>query len=53
MKKILSLVLCVVLVVSMMFTMTGCFLDEQGKYIGTWKGTIDLTDIMNEELDND
>ncbi len=52
MKRTLSLVLCLAMVVSMMFTLTGCF-GEQSKYIGTWKATLDLTDIMNDELAKD
>ena len=51
MKKILSLLMCLVMLFSVMFTLTGCF-GEQSKYIGKWKATLDLTDIMNEELAN-
>lgn len=52
MKKLFSVALCLILSFSMLFTMTGCF-GEQSKYIGTWKGTLDMTDIVAEELAND
>lgn len=47
MKKRLSIILCIVLTFSMLFTMTGCG-SEEDKLTGTWKGNIDYTDVMNE-----
>lgn len=52
MKKLFSVVLCLILSLSMLLTMTGCF-GEQSKYIGTWKANLDFTEIMNDELAND
>lgn len=52
MKKLFSVVLCLLLSLSMLLTLTGCF-GEQGKYVGTWRASLDLTDVMNDELAKD
>ncbi len=52
MKKFFGIAVCLMLAFSMLFTMTGCF-GEQSKYIGTWKGTLDMTDAIAEEFAND
>lgn len=46
MKKQLSIILCIVLAVSMLFTMTGCG-SEQDELIGRWEGEIDFSDYFN------
>lgn len=48
MKKAVSIILCLVLVLSMLLTMTGC--GEQSKFIGKWRGEIDLADMINEQF---
>ncbi len=59
MKKRLSIALCLVLVLSMLFALVGCGKDgdndskadkggEDAGLVGTWEGPIDYTDMINE-----
>lgn len=52
MKKALSVILCVVLSISMLLTMTGCG-SEQSKFVGKWRGEIDMTDYLNDQFAQD
>lgn len=47
MKKSVAIVLCLALVLSL--CLCGCA-NEKKQVLGTWTGTIDLTDKMNEEM---
>ena len=45
MKKQLSLILCLVMLISLVFT--GC---GATTIVGVWKGTIDMTDMLTEQI---
>lgn len=47
MKKLLSIALCVLMVVSTML-LAGC--TEQQKFVGKWEAKLDMTDYLNETL---
>ena len=48
MKKSIALFLCLVLLVST--CLSGCFF-EKNKLLGTWTTTVDLADMVNEEME--
>ena len=50
MKKHLSRLLCVTLVLAVLLSLAGCGASDEKKLIGTWNTTMDLTDMTNELL---
>lgn len=48
MKRTLFLGLCVLMLLSMLCLMTGCGAEDQ--FVGSWKGTIDMTKMIDDEL---
>lgn len=48
MKKILSLALCGVLLLTSLLAFAGCSTEK--KIIGTWEATLDMTEFLNEEM---
>lgn len=52
MKKTISIILCLLLAFSMLFTMVGCG-SESSKFVGTWKAEFDMTDYMNQQFASD
>lgn len=48
MKKKISVVLCALLVVAMMVSLTGCL--DRVKILGVWKGDLDMTEFINESI---
>ena len=51
MKKNMSIILSVLLVLALMLSLTGC--GEQKKFVGSWEATIDLTDFINQGIAED
>ena len=49
MKKILSVLLVLALCAAMLTVFTGCG-NEADKVLGTWRGEVDMTGIINDEL---
>lgn len=52
MKKYLSVILTVIMVLAMLVTLSGCT-NEAKKFVGTWETTLDMADAINEELASD
>lgn len=51
MKKSISLVISVLLILALMLSLTGC--GEQKKFVGSWEATIDMTDFINQGIAED
>lgn len=51
MKKNVSIILSVLVVLALMLSLTGC--GEQKKFVGSWEATIDLTDFINQGIAED
>ena len=48
MKKSISLVVSVLVILTLMLSLTGC--DEQKKFVGSWESSVDMTDYINQEM---
>ena len=50
MKKNVMRLLCLIMTLSMLFLLGGCGATDAEKLVGTWNATVDLTDLLNEEI---
>ena len=52
MKKMKRQAVCILAVLALIFTLAGCSASGSDKkaFLGTWKVTVDLTDLINEDL---
>lgn len=53
MKKTLSLILALVMIVSLASVLTGCGVSDKQKFVGTWEAAIDLTEEINKSMQED
>ena len=50
MKKKLSVLVCTVLVLSMLLTLTGCSGGDNAKFVGKWKCEMDMAQVINDAV---
>lgn len=54
MKKTVSIILSIIMVLTMIAALSGCSgSKEQEKFLGTWRGDLDMTDYINQVVSQD